>query len=119
VADVLTKGVSEIPPMAQRAALIALIAGVVLEGLRLATKGRFPLSPVGLGLGFLIPFHTCFAMFLGAFLFWVLGRCWRDPASGVNRVAVQNQEPICAGLIAAGALMGILVMVIETLLPKE
>ena len=39
---------------------------------------------------------------------------WRT----MNQVVVQNQEPIAAGLIAGGALMGILVLLIETLLPK-
>jgi uncharacterized oligopeptide transporter (OPT) family protein len=34
----------------------------------------------------------------------------------MNQVVVQNQEPISAGLIAGGALMGILVMVTETTL---
>jgi hypothetical protein len=31
----------------------------------------------------------------------------------MNQVVVQNQEPICAGLIAGGALMGIAVAVAE------
>jgi uncharacterized oligopeptide transporter (OPT) family protein len=119
VADVLGKGISEIPRTAQWAALIALVLGVVFEGWRLASKNRFPLSPVALGLGFIIPFHTCFSMFLGSFLFWALAKGWPRPESRVNRIAVQNQEPICAGLIAGGALMGILVMVIELfLLPR-
>ncbi len=118
VADVLTKGIGEIPHHAQWAALVALVLGVVLEGLRMGTKNRFPLSPVGIGLGFLIPFHTCFSMFMGSFLFWIAEMIWKKPESTVNKVAVQNQEPICAGLIAGGALMGILVMLIETLLPK-
>jgi hypothetical protein len=30
-----------------------------------------------------------------------------------NRIIVQNQEPICAGVIAGGALMGIAVILIE------
>ena len=30
----------------------------------------------------------------------------------MNQVVVQNQEPICAGLIAGGALMGIAVAVV-------
>jgi uncharacterized oligopeptide transporter (OPT) family protein len=118
VADVLTKGISEIPYMARWATLIALIVGIALEVGRLATKGAFPLSPIGLGLGFLIPFYTCFAMFLGSFLFWLAEKVWSKKESRGNQVIVQNQEPICAGLIAGGALMGILVMLLETLLPK-
>jgi len=31
-----------------------------------------------------------------------------------TRVLVKNMEPICAGVIAGGALTGILVMILET-----
>jgi hypothetical protein len=37
----------------------------------------------------------------------------------MNRVVVQNQEPICAGLIAGGALMGIVVAVAELFITPE
>ncbi len=78
------------------------------------TKGRFWLSGVGIGLAMVIPFNTCLAMFLGASFFWVAERLWSDPRSSANRIIVQNQEPICAGVIAGGALMGIAVILIET-----
>ena len=81
------------------------------------TKNRFPLSPVAIGLGFIIPFHTCLSMFVGSFLFWVVERLFSSNESRVNRVVVQNQEPICAGLIAGGALMGIAVAVADLFLP--
>lgn len=117
VADVLTQGISKIPERARLVALVALGLGVVLEVARIKSKGRFPLSPVGLGLGFLIPFPNCLSMFVGSFIFWVCETSWSDKKSKMNQIVVQNQEPICAGLIAGGALMGILVMVVETLLP--
>jgi uncharacterized oligopeptide transporter (OPT) family protein len=113
VADVLTQGVHHIKYSAQIAALVGIIMGIVLELLRLRTKNRFPLSPVGIGLGFVIPFHTCLSMFLGAFIFWLFEKGAPDKESKVNQVVVQNQEPICAGLIAGGALMGIAVAVAE------
>lgn len=113
VADVLAEGLDTIPLSAQWAALIGIIAALVLEIARLWSQGRFPLSPIGIGLGFVIPFNTCLTMFLGAFLFWVLEKSYKSPDSQVNRVVVQNQEPICAGLIAGGALMGIVVAVLE------
>lgn len=117
VADVLTQGVSNIKPSAQVAALIGIIVGIGLELLRLRTKNRFPLSPVGIGLGFVIPFHTCLSMFLGSFLFWVFEKRYPDKETKMNQVVVQNQEPICAGLIAGGALMGIAVAVAELFVP--
>jgi putative OPT family oligopeptide transporter len=116
VADVLTQGIHNLKPSAQWAALAGIVLGVLLEVLRLRTHGRFPLSPVGLGLGFIIPFHTCLSMFLGAFIFWLFQVVYPRPESAANRVVVQNQEPICAGLIAGGALMGIAVAVAELVL---
>jgi hypothetical protein len=68
---------------------------------------------VGIGLATVIPFNTCLAMFLGSFFFWLAGRTFKKPESTANRIIVQNQEPICGGVIAGGALMGIAVILIE------
>ena len=116
VAEILTLGLSNLSESAQWAALIGAFVGILFEAIKLVTKGRFWLSGVGIGLAFVIPFNTCLAMFLGAFAFWLAGRIFKDEASGTNRIIVKNQEPICAGLIAGGALMGILVMVIEVVI---
>lgn len=78
-----------------------------------ATKGRFWLSGVGIGLAFVIPFNTCFAMFVGSFIFWLAGRLFKKEESTAHKVFVQNMEPTCAGLIAGGALMGIGVILLE------
>ncbi len=114
VAEVLTKGISELPLSAAYAALIAAVAGIVLEAARMSSRGRFPLSPVGIGLAFVIPWTTCFAMFLGSFVFWLAGVIWRHERTSANRLIVQNQEPICTGIIAGGSLMGIITKVITT-----
>jgi hypothetical protein len=92
---------------------IGTVLGLALEGVRLATKGRFWLSGVGIGLATVIPFNTCFAMFLGSAFFWVAGRVWPNKGSAGNRIIVENQEPICPGVIAGGALMGTAVILIE------
>jgi putative OPT family oligopeptide transporter len=113
VAELLTQGLSNLKVSAQWAALGGAIIGLVLEMLRVATKGRFWLSGVGIGLAFVIPFNTCFAMFLGSFLFWLAAARWRNPAQTAHRIFVQNLEPICAGVIAGGALMGIAVILVE------
>ncbi|MGE5193978.1 MAG: OPT family oligopeptide transporter [Deltaproteobacteria bacterium] len=117
VADVLAEGLHKIRPSAQFAALAGILIGVALEIWRLATNNRFPLSPVAIGLGFIIQFHTCLSMFVGALLFWGAEQLFSGKESRVNQVVVQNQEPICAGLIAGGALMGIAVAVAELFLP--
>jgi uncharacterized oligopeptide transporter (OPT) family protein len=116
VARILTQGWDKIEYSARIAAVVGLALGLVLEWLRVGTRNRFPLSPVGIGLGFLIPFNTCLSMFVGSFLFWLAEKIYPRKESKVNQVVVQNMEPICAGLIAGGALMGIAVAVAQVLL---
>ncbi|HEV7223346.1 MAG TPA: OPT family oligopeptide transporter [Pirellulales bacterium] len=118
VADVLADGIHNIMPSARYAALAGILIGVALEIGRILTNNRFPLSPVAIGLGFIIPFNTCLSMFAGSFLFWAAEKLFSDKDSRMNQVVVQNQEPICAGLIAGGALMGIAVAVADLLLAK-
>jgi len=113
VAELLMQGLGNLPMSARWAVVAGAVLGLVLEGVRVATKGRFWLSGVGIGLATVIPFNTCLAMFLGAAFFWVAERVWSNKESTGNRIIVQNQEPICAGVIAGGALMGITVILIE------
>lgn len=113
VAEILTKGLSELPTTALWAAIVGAVLGIILEIVRTVGKGRFPLSAVGLGLAFVIPFQICLAMFMGSFLFWVCGKFWPKPEQRMNEVIVQNQESICAGLIAGAALIGVGVMALE------
>jgi uncharacterized oligopeptide transporter (OPT) family protein len=107
VAEILTQGLDKLPQTAVYAAIIGAFVGIVLEGIRIGMRGKFPLTPVGIGLAFVIPFNTCLIMFLGAFVFWVLGRRYPDKESRGHKVWVDNQEPICAGIIAGAALMGV------------
>jgi putative OPT family oligopeptide transporter len=114
VAEVLTSGLANLKESARWAALVGAILGIGLELIKIKTKGRFWLSGVGIGLAFVIPFNTCFAMFLGSFIFWLCARYMKDPARFGYKVMVQNLEPVCAGVIAGGAITGILVIVLET-----
>ena len=76
--------------------------------LRIVSKNKLPLSPVAMGLAFVIDFRSSLCMFSGAFLFWLLGvgRIKEEDAHG--NLWVENHEPICAGIIAGASLMGIL-----------
>jgi OPT family oligopeptide transporter len=114
VAEVLTSGLSNLTESARWAALIGAILGICLEAIKTRTKGKFWLSGVGIGLAFVIPFNTCFAMFLGSFIFWLCGRCMKESDGFGYKVMVRNLEPVCAGVIAGGAITGILVIVLET-----
>jgi len=113
VAEVLTQGLENLADSAVWAAAIGGILGIVLELVRIRAKGKFPITPVGIGLAFMIPFTICLSMFLGAFVFWLVARLYPRPEQRMNVVVVQNQESICSGLIAGTALMGVAVMVVE------
>ncbi|HOB73247.1 MAG TPA: OPT family oligopeptide transporter [Phycisphaerae bacterium] len=116
VAEILTQGIHNLPSTAVKLAIVFAVLGIVMEVFRMITRDRFPLSAVGLGLAFVIPWSQCFAMFLGAFVFWLAGRQWKQVGTWGHRVIVENQEPICAGIIAGGALTGIAAIIIEQFL---
>ena len=107
VAEIIGKGFHGLPASALVTMAIAAIAAVGMEIARLATKGRFPLSAVSIGLGVVLPPESCFAMWIGAMAFWILGKIYAKPGTRANEIWVEGAEPICAGLISAAALMGI------------
>jgi len=106
VAEVLTKGFNQLPDSVVWAIVVASFVGLVFEVSRIATKGRFLLSPVAMGLAFVIHFYYALAFFLGALIFWLAG-VGRKKAETHPNLITQNHEPICAGIIAGAALMGI------------
>jgi len=107
VAEIIAHGFHGAPVTAIWAAGIAAVAAIVLETLRIVTKGRFPLSAVSIGLGVVLPFDSCVSMWIGAMGFWIMGRIYRTPGTKAHDIWVEGAEPICAGLISAAALMGI------------
>ena len=113
VAEVLTAGLSSLKPSAQMAALVGAILGIVLEAAKVMSKGKFWLSAVGMGLAFVIPFNTSLAMFLGSLIFWAAEKVFTDKKSLGHKVMVENLEPTSAGIIAGGALAGIVITLIE------
>ncbi|MEW6349234.1 MAG: OPT family oligopeptide transporter [Thermodesulfobacteriota bacterium] len=112
VAKVLTQGLSFLHPSAKCAILVGATLGIVLEMINQRAQGRFPLSGVGIGLAFVIPFHTCFGMFLGALFFWILKKALTEPRTKLYRIFAENQETLCAGAIAGGALSGIVLVLL-------
>jgi OPT family oligopeptide transporter len=118
VAEVLTKGLSFLHPSAQAAVAIGAVLGVVFEILGKRTKGRFPLTGVGMGLAFVLKFTDSLSMALGAFVFWFLGRMTLKETSATKRIFVDNQETLCAGMIAGGSIIGIILILLETFILK-
>ena len=116
VAEIIAKGLQGLPTSALIAMALAAVAAVLIEGAKLATKGRFPLSAVSVGLGVVLPPESTFAMFVGAFVFWIMGLRHKAAGSTGHRLWVDGCEPICAGLISGAALMGIGNAIVNVLL---
>src|SRR5450432_838999 len=114
VAEVLTRGFGSLHYSARFAMAIGAVLGVVVEVVGQRTRGRFPLSGVGLGLGFILRFSDTLMMALGAFIFWIVARRSRGTGSTAQRVFVDNKETLCAGVIAGGSIVGIILILIET-----
>ena len=51
--------------------IIAGFAALVMEVLRIRTHNRFPLSPLAIGLGVVVPPDSTLMMFAGAAFFWL------------------------------------------------
>jgi uncharacterized oligopeptide transporter (OPT) family protein len=115
VAEVLIHGFGSLHPTARIAMAVGAVVGVAIELLGQRTNGRFPLSGVAFGLGFILRFSDSLAMGVGALIFWLAARRSRDPQSLVHRVFVKDQETLCAGVIAGGSLAGITLILLETL----
>ncbi len=114
VAEVLTKGLSTLHPTAQVGVVIGALLGIILEILGKKTKGKFPISGVGLGLGFVLRFNDSLSMALGALIFWYFRRVCTDKKSFGYRAFVENQETLAAGVIAGGSIIGIILILCET-----
>lgn len=97
--------------------VVAAFAGLVMEVLRIRTRGKFPLSPLAIGLGVVIPPNSTIAMFAGAAFFaWMTRKHGDKPDSPAYQRWVGGQEPICAGLIAGAALIGIADILVKVFL---
>jgi len=96
--------------------VVAAIAAIAIEVAKIMTKGRFPLSAVAVGLGVVLPPEATFAMWVGAMMFWWMGRKHKEPGTRGHTVWVEGYESICAGLISGSALIGIGNAIINVLL---
>ena len=116
VSDLISSGLKNLPVSALVSMACAAVLAIGFELARIFTKGRFPLSPVGIGLGVVLPPDACLMMFAGAFIFWLMGRKHRAPGTKQHTFWVECCEPICAGLISGAALIGILNAIVNALL---
>ncbi len=116
VSEVLMKGFSFLHVSARIAVGVGAVLGIVIEVLNKRFHGRFPLSAMGLGLAFVLRFTDCLAMAVGAWLFWAMKRKYAHGENGMGRkIFCDNQETLCAGVIAGGSLIGIVLILLENL----
>jgi OPT family oligopeptide transporter len=116
VAEIIAKGVSSLPTSAIVSMIVAAVCALAIEVARIVTKGRFPLSAVSIGLGVVLPPEASFMMWIGALLFWWMGRKNATPGTNGHDFWVEGCEPICAGLISGAALVGIGNAIVNVLL---
>jgi OPT family oligopeptide transporter len=116
VAEIIAKGVSSLPQSALVTATIAAICAVVFEIARIRSDGRFPLSAISIGLGVILPPEASFSMWIGAIVFWWMGRKNQAADSPGHAFWVDGAESVCAGLISGAALLGIGNAIINVLL---
>lgn len=115
VSEVLMKGLSFLPVSARIAVVIGAVLGIAIEIANKRFRGKFPVSAIGLGLAFVIQFTDCLAMAVGAGLFWVLNKKYAHMEnSRGKKIFCDNQETLCAGIIAGGSLIGIVLILLET-----
>jgi uncharacterized oligopeptide transporter (OPT) family protein len=107
VADLIARGVGSLPASAFASMIAAAALAAFIEIMTIVRKRPYPLSSVSIGLGVILPPDACFAMWFGAMFFWWQGRRYPKPGTKGNRLWVESAEPICAGLIAGAALVGI------------
>jgi uncharacterized oligopeptide transporter (OPT) family protein len=115
VAQVLAKGLSVLPDSTRISVIVGALAGIFIEFMNRRTKGKFPISAMGLGLSFVLKFADCWAMAAGSLFFWFINHRSRNAEGSVRKVFVDNQETVCAGIIAGGSIMGIILIILETL----
>ncbi|MEI6782490.1 MAG: OPT family oligopeptide transporter [Verrucomicrobiota bacterium] len=110
VAKVLSQGLSTLPRSAVMAMIVAFVVGIAIVIIdRVFPKARpYTPSPAALGIALTIPAYTSFAMFLGAFIVWILEKKapkWNDSYT----------IPIASGCIAGESIMGVILAALMAL----
>jgi uncharacterized oligopeptide transporter (OPT) family protein len=100
-AEILSQGVSALPPGAVTALVIASLIGVLFAVLESRHVAWIP-SPTAVGIGMLVPAAVIFVMFLGS----VVDRLWWRTD---RRSHHSYMVPLASGLIAGEALVAVVV----------
>lgn len=114
VAELFQRGVSSLHPFARQGLLAGLVAGTILALLELLfpKRKRWIPSPIGIGLGLMLPFANPFSMLLGALVAWFWSK--RD-AVRTERYVV----PVSSGLIAGESIVSVLIALLNNLVLRR
>lgn len=107
VAEIFKVGIGNLHPFARQTIVVGIIVGIilVLAERALPKYKKYLPSATGIGLGFILPFYYCFAMFLGAVT-----------ALTIGKISKKHEEmiiPIASGLIAGESIIGVIVQAIN------
>ncbi len=118
ISDLIAGGkMNALPVSAQVAMVMGAVCGIVFEIVRIASKNKSPFSPLAFGLGFVLPPDSVMAMFAGGAFFAIMQKIYaKRPGTTGRLLWVDTQEPICAGLIAGFALVGIADILVKVLI---
>jgi uncharacterized oligopeptide transporter (OPT) family protein len=107
-AEILSRGLSALPPGAVAALIIGSLLGILLAVLESGRFQRFVPSPTGVGIGMLVPAAVIFVMFLGG----VVELIW----SKLNpRTYGRFLIPLASGFIAGEAIIAVVVPLLVVL----
>jgi uncharacterized oligopeptide transporter (OPT) family protein len=107
VAELIARGISNLPLSAIVSMIVAAACAAAIEITNIVVRGRLPLSAVSIGLGVVLPPEYTLPMWVGALVFWKMGRRYSSPGTRGYAYWKEGCEPICAGLISGSALVGI------------
>jgi uncharacterized oligopeptide transporter (OPT) family protein len=114
VAQLFQQGVDKLHPMARQGLVWGGLVGVVLALLEMALPKykRWIPSPVGLGLGLMLPFFNPFSMLLGAVGAWLWSS--RRPEHAERYVV-----PVSSGIIAGESIVSVVIALLNNLLLRH
>jgi uncharacterized oligopeptide transporter (OPT) family protein len=106
-AEILSRGISALPPGALEALVVGVALGVVLTVLESRKHAWVP-SPTGIGIGMLVPAAVVFVMFLGG----VVDRIWNRRDRRTNELYM---TPLASGFIAGEAIVAVIIPLLVVL----
>lgn len=104
-AQLLSKGLSALPPGAITALGIAVVLGILFTVLESTRYKKFVPSPTGIGIGMLVPASAIITMFLGGLVELV----WTKVS---KKTSTQHLVPVASGFIAGEAIVAVVIPIL-------